>query len=114
MEQNKPYTLIDFLSYAEKVLQESNTFFLIALLAEKDGLSPQTLMVDVEACFMQYFQYLKEAQDKEMYECCALINKALVKETKHYQNLAKVVLKHSMVVEIDLIISKLKNKYLGI
>lgn len=108
--------LYDFITHCEDLIEmetdtEDNDEWLIFALAAQ--LTEDELLDDMDATFDIYYEYLKEAQDAELFLICVIISKTIVIEQNHYATLTKQVLGKSLKTKIRLINEVKKIKYLS-
>ena len=103
--------LYDFVKYAETVIEDSNDFFLLSYITASN-LSEQELLDDVNDALTIYYGWLAEAVKLEFYMMADTITRALREEIKHYDSLGKLVVKKSLINEINAIDNDLRNQYL--
>jgi hypothetical protein len=103
--------LYDFVKYAETVIEDSNDFFLLTYITAAN-LSEEELLDDVKDALSIYYGWMSQAIGLEFYLMADTITRALREEIKHYDSLSKLVVKKSLINEINAIDDSLKDKYL--
>ena len=104
--------LYDFVKYCETVIEDSNDFFLLTYITAAN-LSEEELLDDVKDALSIYYGWMSQAVGLEFYLMADTISKALREEIKHYDSLSKLVVKKSLIIEINAIDNDLRNQYLS-
>ena len=103
--------LNDFVTYCESVNNRSNDFYLLSSLIQLTA-NEDELMYDIYECLEEYYFFLRQAVDAELYLLCGIIFSASEVEIAEYKQVCKQILGKSYAKTIDHINLKLKEKFL--
>lgn len=102
--------LYQFVEYCEEINNDTEGFFLLSLVASTS--TKEELLEDATKTLTEYYKWLKEAIDEELFNMASIIHKALENEKVHYMELGRCVLKASISKDIKRLDTELKERYL--